>query len=83
MVATDGPAMIAFYEEDGTWRGALWTPAARFKRAEGHVPQLLHIPLVLFTLMRRELHPLMPHEVLAMIMKHLEEAEATNEQGKA
>jgi hypothetical protein len=28
MVATDGPAMIAFYEEDATQQGALLTPAA-------------------------------------------------------
>jgi hypothetical protein len=31
----------------------------------------------------RELHPLMPHDMLAMIMKHLEETGATNKQGKA
>ncbi len=34
-------------------------------------------------LMQRELRLLMPHKVLAMIMKHLEEAGATNKQGKA
>jgi hypothetical protein len=38
MVATDGPAMIAFYDEDVARQGALWTPAAKCKRAEGHVP---------------------------------------------
>jgi hypothetical protein len=75
--------MIAFYEEDVTWQGALWTPAAECKRAKGHVPRLLHVPLVLFILMRRESRPLMPHEVLAMIIKHLEETRATNEQRKA
>jgi hypothetical protein len=31
----------------------------------------------------RKLHPLMLHEVLAMLMKHLEETGATDEQGKA
>ncbi len=29
MVATDGPAMIACYEEDVARRGALWTSAAK------------------------------------------------------
>jgi hypothetical protein len=37
MVAMDGPAMIAFYEEDVAWQGTLWTPAAGCKQAEGHV----------------------------------------------
>ena len=83
MVATDGPAMIAFYDEDVAWRGVLWMPASKCKRAEGHVPRLLHIPLVLFMLIRRESRPLMPHEVLAILMKHLEETGATSEQGKA
>ncbi len=75
--------MIAFHEEDVAWQGALWMPAAKCKRAEGHVPQLLHIPLVLFTLIWRESCPLMLHEVLAMMMKHLEEIGATNEHHKA
>jgi hypothetical protein len=79
----DGTAMRAFYKEDVARRGALWTPAAECKQAEGHVLQLLHVPLVLFMLMWRELHLLIPHEVLAMTIKHLEETGATNKQGKA
>jgi hypothetical protein len=83
MVATDGPAMIVFYEEDVLRQGALWMPVAECERTEGHVPQLSHIPLVLFMLIWRESRPLLPHEVLAMMMKHLEETGATNKQGKA
>jgi hypothetical protein len=83
MVATDGPAIIAFYEEDVSRQGALWTPAAKCERAKGHVPRLLHIPLVLFTFIQRESRPLMPHEVLAIMMKHLKKTGATDKQGKA
>ncbi len=71
MVATDGPAIIVFCEEGVSWQGAFWTPAANCKKAEGHVPQLLHIPLVLFMLIRKEARLLMLHEVLAIMMKHL------------
>ncbi len=82
-VAMDGPAIIAFYEEDVLRRGVLWTPAAECERAKGHVLRLLHIPLVLFKFIQRELRPLMPHEVLAIMMKHLEKTRATDKQGKA
>ena len=83
MVATDGPAMIAYYEEDAMWQGALWTPAAECEKAKGHVPCLLHIPLLLFTLIRKEACLLMPHKVLVIMMKQLKETKATNDQGKA
>jgi hypothetical protein len=75
--------MIVFYEEDALQQGSLWMPAAECERAKGHVPQLLHIPLVLFTLIWRESRPLMLHKVLAMITKYLEKTRATNQQGKA
>ncbi len=61
----------------------MWTPAAGCEKAEGHAPQLLHIPLVLFMLIRKEAHPLMLHEVLIIMMKHPKETGATNNQGKA
>jgi hypothetical protein len=64
-------------------RGGVWTPAAKCERAKGHVPQLLYILLVLLILIWKELCPLMLHEVLAIMMNHLKETWATNDQGKA
>jgi hypothetical protein len=61
----------------------LWTPAADCEKAKGHVPRLLHIPLVLFMLIRKEARPLIPHEFLAIMMKHLKETGAIEDQGKA
>ncbi len=49
-VATHGLLLIKYYETDPSRRGSLWTPAAECIAGEGHVPQLLHIPLVLFEL---------------------------------
>jgi hypothetical protein len=31
-VATHGPALLGYYEEDPSWRGSLWTPAADCKK---------------------------------------------------
>ncbi len=71
-VATDGPAIIAHYEGNQLNRGTLWTPPVGTDETEMTVPRLLHIPLVVFDKIRRAGRPLMPHEVLSMIMEHVE-----------
>ena len=43
------------------------------KKEETNVPRLLLIPLVLFEKIRAEGRPLMPHEVLKLMMVHLEQ----------
>jgi hypothetical protein len=44
---------------------------------------LLHIPLVLFELMRKEGCPLMPHEVLALVLKHIKNLPTEQEEATA
>jgi hypothetical protein len=39
---------------------------------KGHVPRLLHIPVTLFKLIRNEGRPLMPHEILRLILDLIE-----------
>ena len=56
-VATEGPTLIAYYDEDGSRQGTLWTPGEGCTTGEGHVPRLLHIPLLLFELIRNERAP--------------------------
>ncbi len=72
MVATDGPTLIAHYDEDSSRRGALWTPDADCATGKGHVPRLLHIPVTLFELIRNEGRPLMPHEILRLVLDLIE-----------
>jgi hypothetical protein len=71
-VAMHGPSLLDYYEEDPTWRGTLWTPAADCMVADANVPRLLHILLVLFERIRKEGRPLMPHEILAIVLQHIE-----------
>ncbi len=71
-VATEGPLLIAYYDKDGSRRGTLWTPGEGCTMGEGNVPRLLHIPLLLFKLIRNEGRPLMPHEILKLVLSHVE-----------
>jgi hypothetical protein len=70
-VATHGPLLIAHYEAGPSRRGSLWTPDAECATGEGHVPRLLHIPLALFELICKQGCPLMPHEVLALVLEYI------------
>jgi hypothetical protein len=54
--------------------GQSWTPEAGAEQVETTAPRLLHIPLVLFNLIRDKGCPLMPHEVLMIVMEHLDSA---------
>ena len=72
-MATDGLAIIAHYEGDPSNRGTLWTPPMGTEEIEETaVPRLLHVPLVIFDKIRKVGRPLIPHEVLSLIMEHLE-----------
>ena len=67
-VATDGLALIAYYDDNPTNKGTLWTPSEECARDEGHVPRLLHIPVLLHELICNKGHLLMPHEVLKLVL---------------
>jgi hypothetical protein len=71
-VATDGPALIAYYEGEPSNRGTLWTPSVGSEETEATVLRLLHIPLSLFDKIRMAGCPLMPHKVLSIILEHVE-----------
>jgi hypothetical protein len=83
MVSTGGPTNIVFYVEDLSWHGALCTPTANCEKAKGHVLHFLHIPLVLFKLIKKEGCPIILHKILAIITKHLKDSGANKDQGKA
>ncbi len=59
------------------------TPTAKWEKAKGHVLNFLHIPLVLFKLIKKEGCLLILHKILAIITKHLKDSEANMDQGKA
>ena len=85
-MATDGPAIIAHYEGNPSKWGTLWTPPVGTEEMEETtVPRLLYVPLVLFDKICRAGRPLMPHEVLLLIMEHVESLAdtATEEVGQA
>jgi hypothetical protein len=73
-VATDGPAFISHYKNDPSKGGTLWTPLVGTEEGmeETTVPGLLHIPLVLFDKIRKAGCLLMPHDVLLLIIEHVE-----------
>jgi hypothetical protein len=79
-VATDGPTLIDHYDEDSARRGTLWIPGADCETGEGQVPRLLHIPVMLFELIRNEGRPLMPHEILKLVIAHLESSQGPGTQ---
>ncbi len=55
-------------------------PGSRLQKIETIVPHPLHIPLVLFELMRKEGCPLMPHKVLALVLKHIKDVPTEQEE---
>ena len=61
-VLRDGPILAWF----------LVDPVTGCKRVETNVACLLHIPLVLFEGIQKGGRPLMPHNVLAIVLKHIE-----------
>jgi hypothetical protein len=79
-VATHGPSLLGYYKDDPSWCSSLWTPAADCKKAETILLRLLHIPLVLFELIRKEGCPLMPHKILTLILKHVKNVHTDQEQ---
>jgi hypothetical protein len=70
-VCTTGPDLLKYNQEDASHRGKLWSPGEGARTEEMNVLWLLLIPLVLFEKIRAEGYPLMPHEVLKLVIAHL------------
>jgi hypothetical protein len=70
-ISTEGPDLLDHYATDALRRGSLWTPDIECNRVETTVPHLLHIPLVLFETIRKKGGPLMPHDILAILVLKL------------
>jgi hypothetical protein len=67
-----GPALCQYYKDNPAWRGLLGAPEAGAERVKTNTPCLLHIPLVLFDLIREKGRPLIPQEVLAIVLAYLD-----------
>jgi hypothetical protein len=83
-VNTDGPALMKHYADDPARIGTLWKGEGGDEdaRAELHTPWLLAIPLWLLDRIRQEGRALMPHEILRMVVTHLE-ADSTGDYADA
>ena len=68
---------------DASRRGSLRTPEIECDRVETTIPCLLHIPLVLFEAIREKGGPLMPHEILAIMLKLVENSSRDQDQDQA
>jgi hypothetical protein len=83
-VSTEGPDLLDHYATDASRRGSLWIPEIDCNRVETTIPRLLHIPLVLFVVILREKGgPLMPHEILAIVLKLVENSSRDQDQAAA
>jgi hypothetical protein len=74
----EGQALLDYDKEGASCRGKLWSPGRDATKEETFVPRVLAIPLVLFDKIRGGGRPLMPHEVLGLVILHLESM--TNEE---
>jgi hypothetical protein len=68
------PTSLEGYYQDETRRGKLWSPDLSKDFKEIQVPHLLSIPLTLFSVIREEQHPLMPHGIHALVSTLTSEA---------
>jgi hypothetical protein len=82
-ILTEGLDLLYHYSIDASRRGSLWTPDIKCNRVETTVPHLLHIPLVLFEAIREKGGPLMPHEILAIMLKLIENSSRDQDQAAA
>ena len=80
---TEGPDLLDHFATDASWRGSLWTPEIECDRVETTVPHLLHIPLVLFEAIREKGGPLIPHEILVIVLKLVENSSRDQDQAAA
>ncbi len=69
-VSTNTVALAAYYKEDPSRQGKLWTPdqAASEEWTPVKAPLLLAVSLVLFQAMKTKGKPLMPHEIHGLTM---------------
>jgi hypothetical protein len=84
-VNTDGPALIRHYTDDPARTGTLWKGEGgdEGSLAELQAPRLLAIPLWLLDRIRQEGRALMPHEILRMVVTHLDANNANNTENYA
>ena len=61
----------------------MWILDTKCDRVETTVPRLLHIPLVLFEAIREKGGPLMPHDILAIVLKLIETNYRDQDQSKS
>ncbi len=80
LVFTDGNALIKHYEDDASRIGTLWKGegANAALRVEIQVPRLIAIPLWLLDRIKKKGQALMLHEILKIVVAHLEEANYTH-----
>jgi hypothetical protein len=76
------PTSLEDYYQDETQRGKLWSPDLSEDFKEIQVPHLLSIPLTLFSVVREERHPLMPHNIHALVSTLTSEAEDASMAGQ-
>jgi hypothetical protein len=82
-ILTSRPDLLDHYAADASWRGSLWTPEIEGDRLETTVPRLPHIPLVLFEAIREKRGPLMPHEILAIVLNIVKNSSGDQDQAAA
>ena len=71
--------LLKYYQDNSSRRGSMWAPEAGSDTMEVHALHLLAIPLVLFEMIRKEGHPLMPYEVLQLVITHPETVKEKDE----
>ena len=71
-ILTVGRDFLHHYTTDASRRGSLWTPEIECDRVKTTIPHVLHIPLVLFEAIREKGGPLMPHDILTIVLKLIE-----------
>ncbi len=71
-MSPDGPALCQYYKDNPALHGSLWAPEVGSEWVKTTDSCFLYIPLVLFNLIREKGQPLMPHEVLAIVMEYLD-----------
>ncbi len=80
--STNPTAFEDYYKYNTTRRGKLWSPDLSEDDKEIQVPHLLSIPLILFSTIRAEGRPLIPHDIYALVVTLTSEAEDASTAGQ-
>ncbi len=76
------PMSLEDYYQDEARRGKLWSPDLSEDFEEIQVPHLLSTPLTLFSVIREERRPLMPHDIHALVSTLTSKAEDASTAGQ-